>query len=73
MFVSLKALEEFTGKTRPTAQARFLDARGLKYVPRDDGTLALRQEELDAYTLSNPPKDPKRRRVLDLSLLKKAS
>jgi hypothetical protein len=52
MFVPAGALEEFTGKTRPSAQARFLANRGLKFIQRSDGTIALRQEELDAYTLT---------------------
>lgn len=71
MFVSPEALGEFTGLKRPSAQKRFLDALGIKNIERLDGSLAVRQEELDAYTLSRPPKDSKRRRTLDLSLLSK--
>lgn len=69
MFVSHEALEEFTGLKRPTAQKRFLDAVGIKNIERLDGSLAVRREELDAHTLSSSPKDSKRRRTLDLSVL----
>jgi hypothetical protein len=52
LFVSVEALEQFTGKKRASAQARFLAQLGLKFTQRLDGTIALRREELDAYTLS---------------------
>lgn len=70
MFVSAAALEELTGKKRPSAQARFLAARGIKFVARDDGTIVLRQEELDRHTLTKPP-EITHRRALDLSLLRR--
>lgn len=56
MFVTESVIAELTGKERYSAQARFLDARGYKYETRDDGSIALRQDELDAHTLSNPGK-----------------
>jgi hypothetical protein len=71
MFVPSEALEEFTGLKRPSAQKRFLDVLGIKNIERLDGSLAVRQEEIDAHTLSKPPKDSKRRRTLNLSLLSK--
>jgi hypothetical protein len=73
MFVTQEALKELTDKERPSAQARFLRARFPKilFIFRDDGSIALRQEELDRWTLTKPP-EVKRRRALDLSLLKKA-
>ncbi len=69
MFVPPEALQEFTGLKRPTAQKRFLDAVGIKNIERLDGSLAVRQEELDAHTLSGSPKNRKVRRTLDLSVL----
>jgi len=52
LFVSVEALQQFTGKKRASAQARFLAQLGLKFTQRFDGTIAMRQEELDAYTLT---------------------
>ena len=68
--VSAETLHEYTGKERPSAQARFLRAHFPKilFIFRDDGTIALRREEFDRYTLTKPP-EVKRRRTLDLSLL----
>jgi hypothetical protein len=71
MFVSAQYLEVFTGKRRPSAQARFLDRCDIKYIERADGTIALRQEELDRHTLTKAP-EVKRRRSLNLSLLRRA-
>ena len=70
MFVSAEHLIAFTGKRRPSAQSRFLDRCDMRYIERADGTIALRQEELDRHTLSKLP-EPKHLRVLDLSLLRK--
>ncbi len=70
MFVSPEQLEVFTGKKRPSAQARFLDRWNMKYIERGDGTIALRQEELDRHTLTKKT-DVKLRRTLDLSLLRR--
>jgi len=72
LFVSTGVLEQFTGRKRATAQARFLAQLGLKFTQRCDGTIALRREELDAYTLSRNTKvkavwEP------DLSVLDEAS
>lgn len=52
LFVSVEVLEHFTGRKRASAQARFLAQLGLKFAQRFDGTIALRQEELDAHTLT---------------------
>jgi hypothetical protein len=52
LFVSNEVLEQFTGKRRASAQARFLAQLGLKFTQRSDGKIALRREELDAYTLT---------------------
>lgn len=71
MFVSAEQLESFTGKRRPSAQARFLDRCDMKYIERADGTIALRQEELDRHTLTGV-NVVKSRRALDLSLLRKS-
>jgi len=56
LFVSVEVLEQFTGRRRASAQARFLAQLGLKFTQRFDGTIALRREELDAYTLTLGPK-----------------
>ena len=75
MFVSAQALHEYTGKERPSAQARFLRKQfpSILFILRDDGTIALRQEEFDRYTLTKPqPSGGKVRRSLDLSLLRRA-
>jgi hypothetical protein len=54
MFVSAEQLEELTGKSRPSAQARWLGRHRYKFERRNDrnGTIALRREELDRHTLS---------------------
>lgn len=70
MFLSADELQAFTGKKRPSAQARFLDRCDMRYIERPDGTIALRQDELDRHTLTNVPA-LKRRRVLNLSLLRR--
>jgi len=76
MHVSEQVLRGYTGKTRPSAQARFLRKQFPKiiFVFRDDGSLALRQEEFDRYTLSKAaqPAAGQTRRNLDLSLLRRA-
>jgi hypothetical protein len=71
MFVSAEQLEAFTGKKRPSAQARFLDRCDMKYIERPDRTIALRQEELDRYTLTRV-NEVKGRRTIDLSLLRRS-
>jgi hypothetical protein len=53
MFVSTADLEAFGGLKRAAAQARFLNKLGIRHVRRQDGSIASRQAELDAYTLSN--------------------
>ena len=65
MFVSPEALEEFTGKERPSAQARFLRARfpNIVLTIRDDGTIALRQDEFDRYTLTTGNRPKARRKA----------
>lgn len=71
MFISTEELEAFTGKRRPSAQARFLDRCDMRYIERADGTIALRQEELDRHTLTGAHV-VKSRRTLDLSLLRRS-
>jgi hypothetical protein len=58
MFVRAADLEMFTGLKRPRAQARFLEERGIKFVRRNDGSIALRLLELDRHTLSKPYEEP---------------
>lgn len=71
-FVSPETLRVFTGKKRSAAQATFLRERfpRILFVHRDDGSIALRQEELDRYTISKA-QTAKPRRTLDLSQLSK--
>ena len=74
MFVTPEVLHGYTGKERPSAQARFLKKQFPKilFIFRDDGTIALRQEEFDRYTLTKPQAAAdKSRRALDLSLLRR--
>jgi hypothetical protein len=66
MFVPEIDVQKFTGMKRPGAQARFLAKIGMKFLRRVDGSIALRQEELDAYTLSHA-KRSKRQWEPDLS------
>jgi len=67
MFASAHIIEELTGKSRPSAQARWLSDRRYTFERRTDGTIALRMEELDAHTLSRPLAPGKRRWEVDLS------
>lgn len=61
MFVDDENLQRFTGRKRPSDQARFLAERGITFTRRADGKIALRCKELDAYTLSAEAKgQPKR-------------
>jgi Domain of unknown function (DUF4224) len=69
VFVAEQDIQIFTGKRRPSAQARCLHRLGIRHTRRLDGTIALRQEELDRHTLTKPP-EVKRWRSLDLSLLR---
>jgi hypothetical protein len=72
-FVSGATLEQLTGKKRPSAQARWLGRYRYKFERRADrnGTIALRQEELDRHTLSKPAQPEKPWRV-DMSQFAKA-
>ena len=69
--VSPEALKELTQKTRYSAQERFLREhyKGIVLTIRDDGSIALRQDELDRFTIGKQPKAGARRPVLDLSYL----
>lgn len=73
-FVSVADLEQLTGLRRPSAQARWLAARRYKFERRADrnGTIALRQEELDRHTLSKAAQPAGRRWAVDLSQFAKA-
>lgn len=55
MFVTPETLFDLTHKVRHSAQARALEELypGIKFTRRGDGSIALRQEELDRYTLSS--------------------
>ena len=46
LFVTADALVQFTGRQRPSAQARFLAKVGFKFTRRSDGSIALRREEI---------------------------
>jgi hypothetical protein len=52
MFVRPEDLVAFTGLKRSSAQARFLARLGIRFVVRLDGSIALRQAELDAHTFA---------------------
>ncbi len=67
IFVSADVLEQLTGKSRPSAQARWLASRLYRFERRADGTIALRMEELDAHTISKPTTTVKKRWEVDLS------
>lgn len=56
LFVSCEDIAAFTNKARYSAQARVLDGFGIRYTRRPDGSIALRQEELDAHTLTRTQK-----------------
>lgn len=71
MFVSDEQLVELTHRRRPSAQARFLAARGMKFIIRDDGTIALHQDELEAHMVSAKAR-ARRRWQPDLSAMDKA-
>lgn len=73
LFVSPDALKEFTGRKRPSAQARWLSGRGYKFERRADGSIALRKEEMDSRTLTKPESASKRTWRQDLSLMKRSS
>jgi hypothetical protein len=67
MFASAQIIKELTGKSRPSAQARWLSDRRYKFERRADGTIALRMDELDAHTLSRPLAPGKKQWEVDLS------
>lgn len=76
LFVTPQQLEDYTHKVRPSAQAKFLAARGMRFDVRDDGTIALRKEELDRHTLSagaSKTANVRARPVLDLESLRRPS
>lgn len=49
-----KEIAELTGKQRPTAQARVLDALGYPYKQRPDGTLIVLRSMVDATEKEEP-------------------
>jgi hypothetical protein len=53
-FVSQEDVEAFTGKKRYSAQARWLADRRIAFMQHDDGSIVLRQDEMDRHTLSKP-------------------
>lgn len=52
MFVSAEQIREMTGKTRYSAQAKWLRDRGYKIDQRDDGSVILLQEEVTSRLLT---------------------
>lgn len=74
MFVSSTAIYDLTHRRRFSAQAKVLDELGMKCTRRPDGSVALRQEELDRFTLSCPRATMKKRQDWrpSLSVLDKA-
>ena len=62
MFLTKQELIGLTGLKQSAAQARFLANMGLRYTLRADGTVALRYQEVDAYTLSAGTSKAKARR-----------
>lgn len=58
-FVSYEEICGFTGYKRPKAQRRFLLERGIICHFRADGSVALRQDEYDAHTLSKSARPKK--------------
>lgn len=76
MWATPEAIYGATHKTRYSAQARALEELypGIKFTRRSDGSISLRQEELDAYTLTaGAPNKAKAKRNWrpDLSVLDK--
>lgn len=64
-FVNQEDIEAFTGKKRYSAQARWLAEHHVAFIQHDDGSIALRQDEMDRHTLSKhdikkPAKDWRR-------------
>ena len=53
-------LAGFTGRTRPSAQARVLEHMGIPYRPRPDGTLAVLRIHVETSegTARLPPPQP---------------
>lgn len=54
MFLTAEQLQQLTEKTRYSAQAKALEEMypGIKFTRRGDGSIVLRREELDRYTLT---------------------
>lgn len=71
MFVSAEDLKGLTGLVQPAAQARWLAKRGYAFERRADGSIALRQDEYDAHTLSAAKDRSQKKRPwrMDLSAL----
>lgn len=74
-FLTTDEIRELTGKTRYSAQAKWLRERGYKIDQRDDGSVILLLEEMNAKLLSSPAKAGKFKRDWrpDLSVLDRAS
>jgi Domain of unknown function (DUF4224) len=70
MFLTPESIAELTGYVRPSAQARWLSTRRYKFERRADGSITLRQAELDAHTVSKPGLSLKKAWEQDLSALK---
>jgi len=60
MFLSQQQLVDLTHKVRPSAQAKWLDARGWKFERRYDGTLVVHELEAQRRLCSGGSSAPRR-------------
>lgn len=68
MFLSHEQLVELTGKTRPKAQARWLESLGWRYVFNSEGRVIVHEREAERQLCGNG-KSQRRRTEPDLEAL----
>lgn len=66
MILDRNELRELTGRRQRTAQARVLEALGIRYARRPDGTLIVHEDEVRRALVGE---SPKRRREPDVEAL----
>ena len=54
MFLTPAELADLTGRTRPSAQIRWLSRAGMRYAIGADGGIKVLRAEVEQYLLSGP-------------------
>lgn len=69
MFLSPEDVERLTGKVRPSAQARWLDAHGWRHTRSADGSVVVHEDEARRQLCGGSASRRQRREEPDLEAL----